>query len=167
MPANPASTDGPEGVHFFSGVLLVSKDPARLAAFYRDALGIPLEEEQHGDTLPHWGATLGELHFAIHPIEDFPDGESGVGAVKLAFTVFDVRAKVASLREAGVAIFREPHDTGFFVSAMVRDPDGNLVELTELCDAWFESLEKRRAEGRDLLSRWREHRARGERPTTI
>ena len=53
---------------------------------------MPLEVEEHEGTLPHWGATLGDIHFAIHPIEDFADGKSGVGAVKLAFTVFDLAA---------------------------------------------------------------------------
>jgi hypothetical protein len=32
------------------------------------------------------------------------------------------------------------------------------VELTQLCDEWFEALEKRRAEGIDVLRRWKGHR---------
>ncbi len=85
-------------LEFFSGVLLVSENPERLATFYRDVLDLPLEEERHGDTLPHWGCNVGDIHFAIHPIDDFPeDRKSGVGTVKLAFNVFDVRALAAKL----------------------------------------------------------------------
>ena len=147
-----------ERLEFLSGVLLVSQDPARLAAFYTDVLNVPLEVEEHEDTLPHWGATLGDIHFAIHPIEDFPDGRSGVGAVKLAFTVFDLAALVNRLQQSGVRLVQEPKDTGFFVSAMLRDPDGNLIELTQLVDEWFESLEERRAEGHDVVQSWRRSR---------
>ena len=122
-------------------------------------LNVPLEVEEHEGTLPHWGATLGDVHFAIHPIEDFPDGRTGVGAVKLAFTVFDLAAVVKAIEAAGVDIVQEPTDTGFFVSAMVEDPDGNLVELTQLVDEWFESLAKRRQEGHDVVQAWRRSRA--------
>jgi len=38
-------------IEFFSAVLIASKDLSRVASFYRDVIGIPLEEEHHGDTL--------------------------------------------------------------------------------------------------------------------
>jgi len=141
-----------ERLQFLSGVLLVSHNPARLATFYTEVLNVPLEVEEHEGTLPHWGATLGDIHFAIHPVEDFPDGKSGVGAVKLAFTVFDLEA-------AGVDLVQEPKDTGFFVSAMLQDPDGNLIELTQMVDEWFESLARRRQEGHDVVQAWRRSRS--------
>jgi catechol-2,3-dioxygenase len=148
-----------ERLEFLSGVLLVSTRPERLAAFYRDVLNVPLEAEEHEGTLPHWGCTLGDVHFAVHPVEDFPDGRSGVGAVKLAFTVFDLASVVQSLREKGVSLLKEPEDTGFFVSAMLEDPDGNLVELTQLVDDWFRELDERRARGQDVLARWKARRS--------
>jgi RimJ/RimL family protein N-acetyltransferase len=148
------------GFQGFSGILLVSENPKRLAEFYRDVLGIPLEDEHHEGSLPHWGCTLGETHFAIHPIEDFPDGKSGVGAVKLAFTVFDVRALAARLEGKGVTFLYQPRDEGFFVSAALLDPDGNFVELTELCDEWFEMLRDQRGRGGDLLEKWLARRPR-------
>jgi len=36
----------------------------------------------------------------------------------------------------------------------VRDPDGNLVELTQLGPDWLDHLKEHRAEGHDLISRW-------------
>jgi len=147
-----------DAIEFFSAVLIVSKDPARLARFYRDVVGVPLEAEEHEGTRPHWGCTLGDLHFDIHPVEDFPDGRSGVGAVKLAFTVFDIQAVARRLREKGVRLLYPPKDTGYFWTTAIEDPDGNFVEFTQLCDEWFETLEKRRAEGIDVLRRWRGNR---------
>jgi len=37
-----------EPIAFLSPVLVVSTNPQRLATFYRDVIGIPLREEQHG-----------------------------------------------------------------------------------------------------------------------
>jgi len=144
-----------ESIEFLSAVLLVSADPQRLADFYRDIVGVPLVEERHGDSLPHWGCTLGEVHFAIHPIATFPDRRSGVGAVKLAFTVFDIKALVRRFDDSGVALLYPPRNTGFFWSTAVQDPDGNLIEFTELCDDWFTPIAARRSAGVDLLARWR------------
>jgi predicted enzyme related to lactoylglutathione lyase len=144
-----------EPIEFLSAVLLVSADPKRLTDFYRDVVGIPLEEERHGDSRPHWGCMLREIHFAIHPVESFPDGRSGVGSVKLAFTVFDIKALVRRLEDGGVSVLYPPRDTGFFWSTAIQYPDGNLIEFTELRDEWFEHLAARRAEGVDVVARWR------------
>jgi predicted enzyme related to lactoylglutathione lyase len=138
---------------------MVSQDPKRLADFYRDVVGIPLADERHGNSLPHWGCTLGEIHFAIHPVETFPDRRSAVGAVKLAFTVFDIDALVRRLEESGVRLLYPPRDTGFFWTTAIHDPDGNFVEFTQMCDAWFEGLEERRRRGVDVVARWRATRA--------
>jgi len=143
-----------ESIEFFSGVILVSESPERLAAFYRDVLGVPLGAEEHEGSLPHWGCDLGDIHFAIHPIEDFPDGRAGVGAVKLAFNVFDIHALAEHLTKAGVSLLYPPKDTGFFLSTAVQDPDGNFVELTQMSDAWFKYLDHRHSQGVDVVARW-------------
>jgi predicted enzyme related to lactoylglutathione lyase len=144
-----------EKIEFLSGVLVVSKDPKRLASFYRDVIGMELEDEEHEGALPHWGCTLGDIHFAIHPIEDFPDKQSGVGSTKLAFTIFDVRAFVKRVEASGVKLICPIKNTGFFLSAMIQDPDGNLLEFTQLCDEWFGILQKRRKSGHDVVQRWK------------
>src|SRR5262245_65297965 len=64
-------------------VLLISDDAGALAVFYRDALGLPLEEEVHEGVPLHYGCELGSVHFAIHPSADWPgertlDGQSPV-----------------------------------------------------------------------------------------
>jgi hypothetical protein len=37
---------------------------------------------------------------------------------------------------------------------VITDPDGNLIELTQMSDAWFDYLGTRRAHGVDVLARW-------------
>jgi len=79
--------------------------------------------------------------------------------VKLAFTVFDIEALAGRLAESGVSLLYPPRNTGFFWSTAIRDPDGNLIEFTQLCDEWFEHLAARHAEGSDVVARWRATKA--------
>jgi catechol 2,3-dioxygenase-like lactoylglutathione lyase family enzyme len=146
----------PEDLRFLSAVLLVSRQPERLVAFYRDLLGLPLVEERHGDSQPHWGGELGDVHFAIHPVEDYPEDPAvGTGAVKLALMVFGLTDFVAWLQASGVEPCYPPRPlgAGSQVTA-ICDPDGNLVELTELGAGWLAQLQAGRAEGNDLVGEW-------------
>jgi predicted enzyme related to lactoylglutathione lyase len=120
------------GADSLSAVLLVSGDPARLAAFYREALGVPLKDEAHGDTDPHFGCSFGGLHFAIHPTSNFEQvGEPRTGSVTLAFNIPDAEAAAAAIQAAGHRVEYAPKDLGWCVMTAVRDPDGNYIELTQ------------------------------------
>jgi catechol 2,3-dioxygenase-like lactoylglutathione lyase family enzyme len=149
----------PEDIQFISGLILVSRQPQQLARFYRDVLGLPLAEELHAETQPHWGCELGDVHFAIHPAEDYPqDPVSGPSPTKVAFMVFDLPRMVAWLNSCGVPLCYPPTDLGAESRiTAVRDPDGNLVELTQLGPGWLDHLKAHRAEGHDLVSRWSAH----------
>jgi catechol 2,3-dioxygenase-like lactoylglutathione lyase family enzyme len=163
MPDSPS--DRPEDIQFISGVILVSRHAERMARFYRDVFGIPLTEERHDETHPHWGCELGDVHFAIHPAEDYPDDPAGgPGPVKLAFMIFDLPRMVAWLERCGVQLCYPPTDLGAQSQiTAVRDPDGNLVELTQLGPGWLDHLKTHRAEGGDLVSRWSAHLTTGQR----
>lgn len=144
-----------EKIEYLSAVLLISKEPDRLASFYRDVLGFPLLEECHGETEKHYGCELGDLHFAIHPINNFKGTELGTGSVKLAFTIFDMDVFVKKMKSHGVQLAYEPKDTGFAMMTALTDPDGNYIEFTKLSDRWFKHLENRRKEGFDVITRWK------------
>ncbi|MGH7642608.1 MAG: VOC family protein [Candidatus Dormibacteria bacterium] len=140
----------PERIGFLSAVLLTSRDPERLAAFYRDVLGIPLLAERHGASPLHWGCELGDVHFAIHPGDD----ASQLGPIRLAFWVFDLVSFVSRLEQVGTTCLYpiEKLGAGSFVTAVV-DPDGNEVELSQMGGAWIEHLAERRRQGADVLVR--------------
>jgi catechol 2,3-dioxygenase-like lactoylglutathione lyase family enzyme len=145
----------PESLRFLSGIILVSTEPSRLVRFYRDVLGLPLAEERHDDAEPHWACELGDVHFAIHPAEDYPGEATATGAVKIAFLVFDLTPLVAWLADCGVELCYPPTEFGTESRiTAVRDPDGNLVELTELGPAWLDHLRANRAGGGDLVAHW-------------
>lgn len=143
-----------EKIEFLSAVLLVSKNPERLANFYKDVVGLPLEDEDHGESEKHYGCELGDLHFAIHPLSNFEGTGYGTGSVKLAFTVFDMESFVEKVKSKGIQLAYEPKDTGFAVMTALTDPDGNYIEFTQLSDRWFQHLESRRKQGIDVVNRW-------------
>ena len=119
-------------VHAIGALLLISDEPAQLAEFYRDALGIPVEEERHDDTPLHYGCEIGGTHFAIHPSADWPgtrtsDAQSPV----IVFHTNDVQAAYEQL-VANQVPATPPFDHGFAVLTAFRDPDGNNVQVMAL-----------------------------------
>lgn len=108
-----------------AAVLLHSPHPERLAAFYRERLGVPLEPMALPDFPPHYACEVGQVYFAVMP------GEGGLGSSPacVAFHVEDVASRALALEEAGVPCDFPPRRTSLGFIARFRDPDGNLVEL--------------------------------------
>ena len=55
-----------------AAILLISPNAKKLCEFYKATLGLPLKEEVHDGTPLHYGYSLGDVHFAIHPAKDWP-----------------------------------------------------------------------------------------------
>ncbi len=142
-------------VGFLSAVIVVSKHPRRLVEFYRDVVGLPLVEEKDGAGPVHFGCELGDVHFAIHPIDSFPDNLWGKGSVRLAFNVFDLDELMERLKRHGVMPIFPPRQTAFGQVTAVNDPDGNYLEFTKLADTWLDRLESRSLSQSNLVAAWR------------
>ncbi|MGH3504103.1 MAG: VOC family protein [Nocardioidaceae bacterium] len=72
--------------------------------------------------------------------------------------VFDLDRMVEWLAECEIALFYPPDQLGEQSQiAAVRDPDGNLVELTQLGPSWLDHLQAHRFEGHDLVQHWTGH----------
>jgi lactoylglutathione lyase len=104
--------------------------------FYRDLLGFeetfrtPTEgTPEHVElTLNGFGLGLGTVAAArrVHGVEASP----GTPAMVLVVWTDDVDAAFEQLTAAGTEIVQPPHDTGNNNrNALLRDPDGNLVEI--------------------------------------
>jgi predicted enzyme related to lactoylglutathione lyase len=115
------------------GIFFRSSDPGRLAGWYRDALGLEIE---------NWGATHG-TSFAPEAMptnaftvwsafssntEYFGDSRQ---SYMINLVVDDLDAALANVRAAGGEVIpdKEEHDFGRF--GWIVDPDGNRVELWE------------------------------------
>ena len=114
------------------GVILVTDDVERLQRFYREALGLELEREEHGDLPAHYGVDVGCTHFGIHPPQSFGRTEARPGGSVFALEVDAIDPILERLAALGYAPVIPKHDEGFGPVAALEDPDGNLVELVEL-----------------------------------
>jgi predicted enzyme related to lactoylglutathione lyase len=100
------------------------------ARFYRDAIGIPLREAGGSGEETHreYSWTDGEyLHFALFPAR--PGGRTR--GVELSFFVDDLDAAHARAVAASADVASEPEDQPWGRTAGYRDPDGNVVGLTQ------------------------------------
>ena len=121
----------------FDLIGLVVADMARSLAFYR-RLGLDIPEEADGE--PHVEASLpGGLRIAWDTVETVRSFDpewtapSGSGRIGLAFKCdrpAEVDAMYAELLDAGYEGHKEPWDAFWGQRyALVRDPDGNGVDL--------------------------------------
>jgi catechol 2,3-dioxygenase-like lactoylglutathione lyase family enzyme len=112
------------------GVFFKAKsDPKVLGAWYRDNLGMKLED--FGGAILRWtddhaedrGVTV--WHLAK------PDSEWFNGGFMINYRVDDMAGLIEQLRRNDVAIVKGPefHENGAF--AWIMDPDGNKIELWE------------------------------------
>ena len=122
-----ARVTGIGGVFFKS-----TSDHKRLAAWYRDNLGLTLED--WGGAILKWPEDRAEdrgltvWHVAAKDTQWFePSGSSFM----INYRVDDLVALIEKLKQAGVTIHKGPesHENGKF--AWIMDPDGNKVELWE------------------------------------
>lgn len=118
-----------ERVLGIGGVFFKARDPQRLAEWYREHLGVPVET---GQTYGRFSSqTSGEeAVWATFPIDTDYFG-LGPTAFMINFRVRDLDAMLAQLRAAGVEVVDrvEEYEYGRFGWAV--DPEGNRFELWE------------------------------------
>lgn len=104
------------------GYFLRAADPEALTAWYRDVLGLPLDE--HGT----WEASPGPVVFAAFPADTtyLPARQQTM----LDLRVADLDAVLARLRSAGADVDEHVEDmAGVGRFGWVTDPEGNRIEL--------------------------------------
>lgn len=143
-------TTVPGGVEFVSAVLLDTADLNRAVAFYRDVLGIPLVRAEHHDEGSHFECELGDTHFAIFEKSE-ASRRSVEQRVRIAFSVPSLEQLLERLESAGASPPSAIENRGFARLATVRDPDGNVVDLTELSESWLNHLRELRSKRNDAV----------------
>ncbi|GAA3505378.1 VOC family protein [Streptomyces albogriseolus] len=114
-------------------------DQAKALRFYTDVLGfvkkhdVPLGETDRWLTVVPPEAPDGTellLEPAHHPaVKPYRDALVADGIPLAQFTVDDVRAEYARLREHGVRFTQEPLEMGPVTTAVFDDTCGNLIQL--------------------------------------
>jgi len=106
-------------------VMLGVKDLARSVAFYSGTLGLPLAQQIPGFAFFNAGGFTLALS---EPIAR--NSPQIVGATEIVFSVDDVRAAYAALKEKGVVFIQEPRVVNPPMwAANFNDPDGHRLSV--------------------------------------
>jgi predicted enzyme related to lactoylglutathione lyase len=108
------------------GIFLKARDPKKLADWYRQSLGIPLEEGQTYASFLSEGA--GEMTvWSTFPADTKYFGTPSPFMVN--YRVRDLDAMLAQLRAAGAQVDDKVEDYDYGRFAWATDPEGNRFEL--------------------------------------
>ncbi len=107
-------------------VVLRSLDMENTIRFYQ-ALGLNFVVEKHGNTPKHYACKLGSMVLEIYPVVN----EASTDTTRLGFYVSKLDKIVTQLEKIGVVVRQSPKFTQWGYSAVVQDPDGRSIELTE------------------------------------
>jgi catechol 2,3-dioxygenase-like lactoylglutathione lyase family enzyme len=139
----PGTRAAAGSVNGLASVVLFSRRPDEVVAFYR-AVGVPLEDEDHGDGVMHHAADVDGIHMAVLPADE--DGNDGSGdawgdatspAWRAAGTTFvglwvdSLEESTAALERAGAPLLRSHEQCDWGCRVVVRDPDGRAVEVNQ------------------------------------
>jgi catechol 2,3-dioxygenase-like lactoylglutathione lyase family enzyme len=119
--------------------LLVVSDLARSVAFYRDVLGARLHGEYGGTSAVFEIAgawilvvTGGEPTPDKPTVRFVPPADPDRADHEIIFRVDDCRRAYDELTARGGVFLSPPLDRGGEIRCFLRDPDGHLIELSEL-----------------------------------
>ncbi|HEU4521919.1 MAG TPA: pyridoxamine 5'-phosphate oxidase family protein [Thermoanaerobaculia bacterium] len=118
----------------FDHVVLTCRDAAATIAFYRDILGMTVRTFDNGRTALHFGSSKINLHSKDDGIGLLAT-EPTPGSLDLCFSTDASPDEIQSrLQGSGVAIIEGPVQRtgarGPMTSFYLRDPDGNLIEIS-------------------------------------
>jgi lactoylglutathione lyase len=112
-------------------IVLRTADLDTALSFY-GAFGLEFLQEQHGAGPIHYSCTQGALVIELYP------GKPGIapdrkyaGATMIGFQVSDLNSVIERLTQQERTIITPPQDSAWGRRALVQDPDGRSVELTQ------------------------------------
>jgi lactoylglutathione lyase len=101
-------------------------------AFYR-AIGLELDEEDHGDGPVHFATDVDGVHFAVFGAADpgHAPAWQHAGSVFAGFYVASLADTVAAVQARGAPVLVEHQVRPWGCRAVVADPDGRPVEINQ------------------------------------
>jgi len=109
-------------------LVIRASDPWNVARFY-SILGLEFVEEKHESGPSHLSCDLGSSLFEIYPLGR--KGQPTTGT-RLGFAVRSLAETLEDIAQSSSSsILESPHETEWGLTALVLDPEGHRVELTE------------------------------------
>src|SRR5262245_6927772 len=112
-------------------VLLLTRDTTRTAAFYREVLGLMLQEEEHGGRHKHYACRLGSIYLTIQLGADLGEPEPGRehDSLQLCFTAASMEKFLEHLKAHQVKPLHAPRSFEQTTFTTLIDPDGRHVRV--------------------------------------
>jgi len=130
MAHDPRPNEGGNGMRF-TGLMIGSDDPQRLADYYGKVLGAQAFSDGG-----YTGFQVGEGWVTIGPHSEVHGRNGEPGRIMWNMESDDVRGDFDRMRDAGASVVREPYtpegvpeDAGEMLVATFEDPDGNYFQL--------------------------------------
>lgn len=105
-------------------VVLRAKDIERLGRFY-ESLGMNFVREKHGSGPEHLACTLHGATFEIYPCGP----STGTAGMRIGFCVERVSDRFVEALANGAESVTQPRKSEWGERAVIRDPEGHLVEF--------------------------------------
>jgi lactoylglutathione lyase len=115
-----------------SSVVIMTSQVESCVAFYR-TLGVPLEDEDHGDGILHAAVDIGGVHVAVVPAAGSgrSPGYRQSGSTFVGFWVSSLEATGMALQALGAEVFVKHEACEWGCRFVVADPDGRAVEVNQ------------------------------------
>lgn len=119
-----------ERVLGLGGLFFKARDPKALAAWYRDNLGVPLDEGQTYGTFTagNAGGAPEQTVWTVFPMDTKYFGASNPSFM-VNYRVADLDKMLAQLRAAGADVDEKVEEADYGKFGWVTDPEGNRIEL--------------------------------------
>jgi predicted enzyme related to lactoylglutathione lyase len=108
-------------------VMIGTKQPKVLAAFYEKVLGKPAEmvDEEQG----FFGWRAGAVYLSVLDHSEMVGRTKDPGRIMFNFETPQVKEEFERIKALGAMVIREPYEMGGGWIATLADPDGNLFQL--------------------------------------
>lgn len=110
-----------------NSVMIGTKQPEVLAAFYERVLGKPADmtDPENG----FWGWQVGSAFLGILNHSEMGGNTKDPGRIMLNFETSQLKEEFERIKAVGGVVVREPYDIGDGFIATLADPDGNYFQL--------------------------------------
>ena len=115
-----------------ASIVIFTERVEQSVAFY-GSLGVPLEDENHGDDFVHAAGEMGAVHVAVLPASA-PGGAAGwraAGSTFVCLWVSSLDEAMAALEPLGAEVLRTHQECEWGCRFAVADPDGRAVEVNQ------------------------------------
>ena len=110
-----------------NSIMIGTKQPAVLAAFYEKVLGKPAEmvDQENG----FWGWQVGNVFLSVLEHSEMGGQTKDPGRIMFNFETSQVKEEFERLKASGATVIKEPYEMGGGWITTLADPDGNYFQL--------------------------------------